>query len=101
MTESQVPPLGISLDHSPIVQSPPRGRTVSVPEVFIGGWSGPMLHSDSNVHSPTSRCSQRCSFCGSGVCIEHPRSAEAKVDPVNELRYKADWVRKQGAITVL
>src|SRR4029450_12046346 len=67
------PPLGISPCPSPITQRAPSARTLSRPLLPSTGLSGPMTHSPSNVHSPTSCCSQRCCFVGS-VCIVSPPS---------------------------
>src|SRR5688572_11432098 len=70
----QGPPSGISPLPSATVHRPPSERTLSTPIDFIGGWSGPMLHSPSIVQSPTSFCSHWCSFCGSACIICSPDS---------------------------
>src|SRR5665809_55143 len=62
-------PSGASPSPSQIDQSPPSERTVCVPVLLCGGWSGPMLHSASKVQSPFSFCSQRCSFCTSAFIV--------------------------------
>src|SRR6186713_633707 len=53
-----MPPPGMSPWPSPTIQTPSSERTLSVPVHFVGP-------SDSYVHSPTSFCNHRCSFCGS------------------------------------
>ena len=62
-------PSGISPRPSQIAQRPPSERTLSTPVLFIGGCSGPITHSPSKIHSPTSFCSHACSFCGSAFII--------------------------------
>src|SRR5262245_34064099 len=62
-----VPPPGISPEPSLSVHSSPSERVTQVPVDFIAGWSGPIMHSPSKVHSPTSRCNQRCSLDGSAI----------------------------------
>src|SRR5262245_51086928 len=91
-----VPPPGISLCPSPTTQRPPSERTCSTPVTFDGGWPGPMEHSLSQVHSPTSCCSHSCSFCGSAfiavsfACAKYSRESCLHFERVNLSRPDVD-----------
>ncbi len=52
-----------------MVQSAPSDFVDCRPELFDAGWSGPILNSLSNSHSPTSWSSHWCSTVDSGICI--------------------------------
>jgi hypothetical protein len=77
-------PPGVSPRASATVHRPPSDRTLSVPLNVSGGWPGSLVASPSYVHSPTSRWSHWCSFCGSmfirvscGPVVDRP-GAEAR-----------------------